>query len=168
MKYDPAIHHRRSIRLPGFDYSKPGQYFVTICTQHRLCLFGTIENGKMSLNEYGEIVQAAWDDLPCHYQNINLHEFVIMPNHVHGIVGIINPVEPIDPTSTKRHGLPEIIRAFKTFSAKRINEKRETPGTSVWQRNYYERIIRDETAYLTITNYIRTNPQRWIDDSNHI
>jgi putative transposase len=164
MKYDPAIHHRRSIRLQGYDYAKPGQYFVTICTQHRLCLFGTIKNGRMSLNEYGEIVQAAWDDLPYHYHNINLHEFVIMPNHVHGIVGMIDTGEAI----AKKHALPEIIRAFKTFSARRINEKCETPGVPLWQRNYYERIIRDELAYTTITDYIRTNPQRWIDDPNNI
>ena len=86
MLYNPAIHHRRTIRLKGYDYSQAGMYFITICCQNRQCVFGKIENGEMILNEYGKIVQMVWNELPQHYANIQLDEFVIMPNHIHDIV----------------------------------------------------------------------------------
>ena len=88
-KNNPEYHHRRSIRLKGYDYSQAGAYFVTMCTQHRECLFGEIVDGKMRLNEYGQIVQQCWMEIPQHYQNVQLDEYVVMPNHVHGII-IIN------------------------------------------------------------------------------
>ncbi len=169
MTYDPARHHRRSIRLKGYDYSQPGAYFVTICTHQRRCLFGDVVDGEMRLNEAGGMVEWTWYDLPNHIDNIELDAFVVMPNHVHGIIIIREPVvgagsvgagsEPA-PT-TKRHGLPEIVRQFKTFSARRINRWRGTPGTPVWQRNYYEHIIRDEQSLNRIRQYILENPIRW-------
>jgi putative transposase len=108
----------------------------------------------MELNDYGEMVQFSWNDLVNHITGIELGSFVVMPNHVHGIIVIVE--------QTKR--LPEIIRQFKTFSARRINEKRGTPGEPVWQRNYYEHIIRDEISYNQIALYIANNPTRWQQD----
>jgi putative transposase len=193
MTYDPAVHHRRSIRLPGYDYSTPGAYFVTICTHHREYLFGEIvtspsvgagsepaptniiptdiapindtpvnhvpanidrtEITTMRLNDYGKIIQFTWDDLVNHIAGIELGPFVVMPNHVHGVIKIIG--------YTKLIGLPEIVRQFKTFSARRINEERQTPGVPVWQRNYYEHIIRSETTYNQIVAYVANNPAKW-------
>ncbi|GBU25652.1 hypothetical protein R83H12_02307 [Fibrobacteria bacterium R8-3-H12] len=88
--YNPAIHHRHSIRLKGYDYSQAGLYFVTICVQKHYCLLGKIIDGKMILNEYGEIVQMVWNELPQHYSNVQLDEFIVMPNHIHGIIIIAN------------------------------------------------------------------------------
>ncbi len=175
MRYDPGRHHRHSLRLKGYDYAQPGAYFVTICTQDRACLFGTVVDGQMRLNEYGEIVRATWLDLPNHLPHVELDAFVVMPNHVHGIIVINdNPVgagsvgagsEPAPTTGpTRRHGLPEIIRQFKTFSARRINQTRGTPGAPVWQRNYYEHVIRTEESLHRIREYVLSNPMRWTTD----
>ena len=184
--YNPEIHHRRSIRLKGYDYSQEGLYFVTVCVHNRECLFGEIENGEMRLNEYGNIVKMVWDNLPQHYSNIALNAFVVMPNHIHGIIEITAPMgagfvgtglvgaglkpAPTPPppppmmTTTKNHGLPEIIRALKTFSARQINELRNMQGEKLWQRNYHEHIIRNEQSYQTIAQYIENNPARWEND----
>jgi len=169
MRYDPQKHHRRSIRLKGYDYSQAGAYFITICTKDRACLFGEVVDGEMRLNALGQIVQDVWHDLPNHV-NVVLDAFVVMPNHVHGIVIIPDDTvvvvgagsEPA-PTTT-RHGLPEIVRQFKTFSARRINELRGTPGLPVWQRNYYEHIIRNEESLHRIRAYIANNPLKWALD----
>ena len=158
MKFDPKIHHRRSIRLQGYDYSQAGAYYVTIVAHGRERLFGEINNGEMTLNRYGQIVHYAWLDLPKHYPHAELDTFCIMPNHVHSIVVLNHDI------LVKRHPLSEIIRAFKSFSAKRINVLRKTSGIPVWQRNYYEHIIRDEKDYETKRNYILSNPQNWEND----
>jgi putative transposase len=89
MKYQPETHHRRSIRLMGYDYNQSGMYFVTVVTQDRLCMFGVIENGTMRLNDAGCIVQAAWEELPAHYAGVKTDVFVVMPNHIHGIVVLV-------------------------------------------------------------------------------
>jgi len=86
MKYDPALHHRRSIRLRGYDYSQAGAYFITICTHHRRCIFGHIENQEMVLNEYGQVAYREWEKLPARWPQVELGAFQIMPNHVHGII----------------------------------------------------------------------------------
>jgi REP element-mobilizing transposase RayT len=165
--YDKTIHHRRSIRLRGYDYSRPGSYSVTICSQGMLDLFGEIVEGEMKRNPFGEIVWSCWNDLPRHYARVELDSFVIMPNHVHGIIVIRAPVVPLAVPLVVRAGLKpaptklsEIVRGFKTFSARRINATRGTPGTSVWQRNYYERIIRNDDELNKIREYINTNPLR--------
>ncbi len=178
--------NRRSIRLKGYDYSQPGAYFVTIVTQDRACLFGAVVDGAMRLNAFGEIVTWTWYDLPNHAPNVALDAFVVMPNHVHGIVVITDlPTitagagsEPV-PTdrniaavtaaamAVKRYALPEIIRQFKTFSARRINQHRGTPGAPVWQRNYYEHIIRNEESLNRIRQYIADNPQCWAGEREH-
>ncbi len=180
IKYNPDIHHRRSIRLKDYDYSNAGAYFVTICTQNRECLFGEIRNGVMELNQYGCIVKNCWNDLINHYFFAELDTHTIMPNHMHGIINITDtvgvvgagfkpaPTEPTAPALTgKRHGLSEIVRALKTFSSRRINKLRNRPGVPVWQRNYYERIIRNEKGMNKIKEYIINNPLQWdLDKEN--
>ena len=164
MKYDPKIHHRRSIRLQQYDYSQEGYYFVTICTKNHQCYFGKIVDGGIILNDAGTIVQQCWNDLPNHYGNCILDVFLIMPDHVHGIVIIDNAIgvgAGLKPAPTngylKRHGLFEIIRGFKTFSARKINVSQNLFHFQ-WQRNYYEHIIRNEKALYKIRQYIRNNP----------
>jgi len=130
-------------------------------------------HARMILNEFGNIVQCAWDDLINHVSGISLDTFVIMPNHVHGIIRIIGaglePAPTITTATPKQLSLPEIIRQFKTFSARRINAIRHVRGNPVWQRNYYDHIIRDEKSLYGIRKYIRENPLHWRDDSeNHI
>ncbi len=162
MKDDPEKHHRRSIRLKGYDYSRAGAYFVTICTQNRECLFGDIVDGEMMLNKNGEIVESVWNDLPNHYAHVELDYHIIMPNHIHGIIIIVGAGLKPAPTDTeKTHGLPEIIRGLKTFSARRINQIRDTTGAKLWQRNYYEHIVRNENELNQIRQYIADNPARW-------
>jgi REP element-mobilizing transposase RayT len=185
-QFDPSIHHRRSIRLKGYDYSQEGLYFVTVCVQNRECLFGNVVNGEMVLNEYGKMVQMAWEELPQHYKNVELDEFVIMPNHIHGIIIITDSVgaglKPAQMTidtndannvgsvvraglkPAPTHGLSEIIRALKAFSARKINEIRNTRGEKLWQRNYWEHIIRNQQSYQRIADYILTNPVKWEND----
>jgi REP element-mobilizing transposase RayT len=108
----------------------------------------------------------AWADLPQHYLNVKCDAFVIMPNHIHGIILLreFNVGAGLKPAPTRRHGLPEIVRALKTFSARRINEIRRTPGASVWQRNYYEHVVRNDDELLCIREYILNNPMRWDND----
>jgi len=165
------IKKRKPIRLKEYDYSLEGSYFVTICTKDHEDVLGQIVDSEIRLNQYGEIVQSCWNELPSHYSNILLDEFVIMPNHVHGIIIIINDVVGAGlrpaPTRDKRYPLSEIIRAFKSFSARRINEIRNTLGLSVWQRNYYDHIIRNERSLYKIREYIRTNPEQWTWDKEN-
>ena len=180
MSCDPAIRNRRSIRLKGYDYTLEGAYFVTICTQNRKCLFGDIIDGEMHLNDAGKILQTTWDDLPNHYPHIELDESVIMPDHFHGIIWIMDghpdvdgrvsnpPLRPPHDTNAipnadgrRTHGLPEIIRALKTFSSRRINELRKSPGSKIWQRNYWDYIIRNDRDLERIRTYIQNNPSKW-------
>ena len=188
MKYDRQKHHRRSIRLKGYDYTQVGAYFVTICTWQREFLFGDIVNNEMRLSCYGEVAQFNWHHLPRRYPHVKLDAFIIMPNHVHGIICLTDEninnlpgvgagleinidrninfsVKPAPTKSTaKRHGLPEVIRGFKTFSALRINQLRCITGVPVWQRNYYEHIIRHEESLEKIRQYIINNPSSWQQD----
>ncbi len=172
MPYDPRRHHRRSIRLKGYDYSLSGAYFITICVHHGQCELGEIHNTEMRLSACGNIVAATWENLPDHYSCIELDAFVVMPNHVHGIVVLVDDsantlltaetgLEPALTRNSHRHGLPEIVRAFKSFSARQINQSKGIQGQPFWQRNYYEHIIRNERAYLAIREYILSNPANW-------
>lgn len=182
MPHDPEQHARRSLHLQGYNYSQAGAYFVTICTHNRKCLFGEVVGGEMRINSSARIVQVCWDDLPRHYGRVELDAFVIMPNHVHGIIVLADPEDvgagfkPAHPTRAglkpaptsskglKRHGLPEIVRAFKTFSAHHINRMRYTTGMPVWQRSYYEHVIRNEETWTRIRQYIADNPKQWETD----
>lgn len=184
MGYNPEKHHRRSIRLKDYDYSSEGCYFITLCTQKREFLFGDIEDGKMILNEYGKIVDLIWNKLPERYP-IEIDGYVVMPNHFHGIVNIKNREE----VSKNKVGaihvstllklpqrsaaeiknrrimiLPKVIGYFKMNSAKQINKLRNASVISIWQRNYFERVIRDEKELNRIRLYIQNNPGQWQDD----
>ena len=151
---------RRSLRLQGYDYSQAGAYFITVCTHLRVALFGEVVENDVRLNQAGMIVKESWGNLIAHYRDIDLDAFVVMPNHVHGIIVLA------DGAGTRR-GIPEIVRGFKTFSARSVNELRQTRG-AVWQRGYYEHVIRDETALNRIRGYIANNPARWADDPDNI
>ena len=172
-RYNSDIHHRQSIRLQGYDYASAGAYFVTICTWQRERLFGEITDGVMELNECGEIVDKCWHALPEHYSYVELDAFSIMPNHMHGIINIIGNVgvgfvrAGLKPAPTRRHGLPEIVRALKTFSARSINTLRQTEGRPVWQRNYYEHVIRNEKELYAVRRYIQNNPLNWDKDEDN-
>lgn len=159
--------NRRSIRLKNYDYSSAGAYFVTVCVNERWNLFGGIENGKMALSAAGEVARFTWNDLTRHNANILLDEFIIMPNHMHGII-IIKDSVGAGSKPAPTHGLPEIVRQFKTFSAKRINQTRKISGRSVWQRNYYEHIVRDDTDLNRIREYIVNNPVKWLEDEYYV
>ena len=163
MTYDPAIHHRRSIRLPGYDYTQAGWYFVTLCTQDHVCLFGRIVDGRMQLNSPGRMIDMAWNRLPDHQRNVEIDTHIVMPNHVHAIV-VLLPGDEERPLS-----LADIVRRFKTFTTRHyvIGVKRHGwPPFSgrLWQRNYYEHIIRNERSLNKIRQYIADNPARWPDD----
>jgi len=163
---------RHSIRLKYYDYSQAGAYFVTICTKDKSFLFGEIVDGLMSLNHFGEIVQTCWGDLAKHYPHAEPDVFVVMPNHIHGII-VLGDLSDVGaglkpaPTAVKRCGLSEIIRAFKTFSSRRINELRGRHGIPVWQRNYYEHVIRNENDLNEISEYIVNNPLKWELDGDN-
>jgi putative transposase len=177
MTYNPDIHHRRSIRLKDYDYSQAGAYFVTLCVWQRECLFGESVNGEMVLNDVGQVVDSVWNNLPGHYVNIKLDSACIMPNHFHGIINIVDAADMVgaglkpaltgSACAVRHHGLAEIIRGFKTFSAKHINTLRNNPGCPVWQRNYYERIIRGDDELSRAREYIVNNPMKWeLDKEN--
>jgi putative transposase len=172
---DTLCYHRHSIRLKGYDYSLPGAYFVTVLSFHQKPVFGSIKSGLFKANINGNIVRECWHELFKHYCNINLDAFVVMPNHIHGIVFMedtrVFPRHDVGaglrPAPTKLHELSEIIRAFKSFSARRINEPRKTPGTPVWQRNYYEHIIRNDKELNDIREYINNNVTNWNKDKEN-
>ena len=142
------MENRKPNRLPGYNYSQDGYYFVTACAHNRIEWFGKIENDQMVLNEYGRIVLECWHDMPNHYGNVKLDESVIMPNHMHGIIIIENNVgNGLKPFPTKIHGLSEIIRGFKTFSSRRINEKITNDTRFHWQKSFYDHVIRNENEF---------------------
>jgi putative transposase len=183
-------YHRRSIRLKEYDYSSSGEYFVTICTYQKGCIFGEIINEEMHLNDYGKIVQEEWLRTAEMRGDVELDEFIIMPNHIHGIITLIesgrgtlqralvgansntpsNAIlvgaiheSPLPMTQQQRRNmtLSKIIGRFKMLTAKEINLMHQTPGHPVWQRNYYEHIIRDEKDLNNIRDYIINNPLKW-------
>ena len=171
MRYNPDINNHRTIRLKGYDYSKEGLYFITICTYNRLCLLGGTENGEMILNNAGWTVDKCWLEIPTHYPNVVLHEHVVMPNHVHGIIEIITGANAGSHVGANNHSpLPRgtsktigaIVCGFKIGVTKWF--RKNTNIYTVWQRNYYEHIIRDEKSYDHISEYISTNPLQWQDD----
>ena len=163
------------MRLKNFDYSQPGFYFITICTKKKGNVLGEIREEIMWLNQFGEILKECWFDLPEHYDNCRLDEFVIMPNHFHAIVEIIAVVNGLQPFSYglqpfregPLHGLSEIIRAFKTFSSKKINQSNQLPKFQ-WQQSFYDRVVRNEEELHKIREYIINNPAKWELDSYFI
>ena len=169
---------RKPNRFKRYDYSQPGFYFVTVCPTNRVEWFGAVVDGRMALNPYGEIVQTCWDDLPNHYPNIELDVFSIMPNHVHGIIKIGNglpapafvtggPGKPF-PTDGKNYGLSEILRGFKTFSSRRINEKLLHDDRFQWQKSFHDHIIRNEMSLCRIREYVLNNERQWEFDKENL
>lgn len=144
---------KNSIRLPGYDYSQPGGYYVTICTHNRAHLFGKINNGQMILNTLGSTVQQCWQGIPTRYPHAILDAYIIMPNHLHGIIELTYEDLP-----GHRHTLSEIVRGFKAQATYRINEHRKTPGGPIWQRGFFDHIIRTNDNWERIRNYIADNP----------
>ena len=228
MPYDPERHHRRSIRLRGFDYRTPGLHVVTICTQGKTHLFGDIRDSQMHPNPAGEMVQRTWDKIPTHYSTIDIDAFVVMPNHIHGIIllvpqesdlypgsdravgatpcgcprthtdvpgtddnSIANPTrqivskpehpcgEPgqprgVAPTgNAARLSLPDVVHRFKTLTTKRYSDGVTQLGWTpyegkLWQRNYYERVVRNQRDLDKFRRYIDANPGRWFEDPYRI
>jgi putative transposase len=184
MPYNPEKHHRRSIRLKGYDYSQPGIYFVTLCIHRRECLLGEVIEGVMQLSSAGRIVEKEWLRNALVHRNVELDAFVIMPNHLHGLViltdnpkavpsggdlpGNLNSIKGYVQTSRPKGpvsgSLGAIIGQFKSLSGKQINRIRKSPGVSVWQRDFHDHIIRHEVALENIRKYIVKNPQRWAND----
>jgi len=166
MTYDPEIHHRRSHRLRGFDYSQPGKYSITICTQDKKHLFGRVVEGEVHLNESGEYVGRCWKWLARNFPDVELDEWILMPNHLHGIIVITKNVggSRTAPTAVKRKPLGRLIGAFKTVSTDGFNQRKGATGESLWQRDFYDHIIRNEDELEKIREYIRTNPLKWASD----
>ncbi|MBL8005280.1 MAG: hypothetical protein JNL36_09300 [Candidatus Kapabacteria bacterium] len=183
-EYNSALHHRRSIRLPEYDYSQVGMYFVTICCQDMVCRFGSVVGGKIVLNECGRIAKECWEMTPLIRENIDLGAFVIMPNHMHGIIhingrGVLhtpnleNDSEHLDvkdnegvfntPLQSPKQKLGSIVRGYKSA----VTKKSLQIGVSgkLWQRNYYEHVIRNEYSYQRISEYIFNNPAQWEYDT---
>lgn len=176
MKSKSNFPRRRAMRLRGYDYSQLGAYFVSICVQHRQCLFGTIIDRKMQLNEIGQIVFECWNRIPQHFSSVEIGEYVIMPNHIHGIIAWedvgANPPHPEENTIKRRSHVPfpalgKIIAYFKYQSTKHINKHHNTPGKRIWQKNYYDHVIRDDIDLQRLCQYIQNNPRKWELDQLH-
>ncbi len=198
-KFDPqntltgTRHHRRSIRLKGYDYSQAGGYYVTIVTWHRECLFGEVVNKEMILNKVGKIVEWEWLELPKRFSYIELGAYMVMPNHFHGILFIHETVgatrqgqinsqtgsEPLQtntsvgmdgsplPRGPKPASLGAILAQFKSRATKRIWKIPEFKETPIWQRNYYEHVIRNDKDLQNKTDYIEANPLLWEQDDEN-
>lgn len=187
-KFDPRKHHRpfdgaqgrHSIRLKGYDYASQGAYFITIVTQSRKCLFGKIVDGEMILNEAGKMILEWWHELPNKFPNVILGAFIVMPNHFHGIISIqknggadlcVCPEQTGEHTGSPRPdaSLPQIVQWFKTMTTNEyirgVKQLDWTPFIGkLWQRNYYEHIVRNEKELQRITDYILANLSRWNND----
>lgn len=190
-KFDAQKHHRRSIRLPNYDYTQIGAYYITIVTHNREMVFGEVVDGEMKLSNLGQIAQREWERLPKRFKHIELGAFVIMPDHVHGIIiirygggtadysGQGNPQDPRRAPTTgetvtvEQFGksvsgsIPTIVRSYKSAVALRINYARPDDSTPVWQRNYYEHVIRNERDMQTKWDYIESNPTNWENDDEN-
>ncbi len=198
MEFDPKIHHRRSIRLRGFDYARSGWYFITVVVHHGFCLFGDIENGAMVTNDAGRMIESVWKEIPIHYSGIGIDAFQIMPNHFHGIITIgmsvgadlrVCPNEihefpshvsgrPQGADNGHPQGgaptlsLPNVVQRFKSMTTRRYIEGVRIYGwpsfhNRLWQRNYFEHIIRNDIDLSRVCQYIRSNPEQWADDTDN-
>ncbi|HEY8746352.1 MAG TPA: transposase [Tepidisphaeraceae bacterium] len=219
MAYNPKIHRRRSIRLDGYDYSARGAYFVTLCVQDRRCVFGKVSDGQMHLNEQGQLIDRIWREIPQHYPGVSVDRWVIMPNHLHGVVwigarpradqsevetGLGNarvaeigrtrgqggaaPTEmQFDPTPSQSGastdgsgrtrgsaptGLSNIVQRFKSFTTKLYGDGVRSANWPpfdgrLWQRDYFEHVVRDNESLDLIHHYVATNPERWSRDMDN-
>ena len=216
--YDRDLHHRQSIRLKGYDYSQAGAYLVTVCTQHRAVLFGDVVDGQMRLGDPGRMIQSVWQELPKHYPGIGIDAFIVMPNHIHGIIfllpvgagpracpgqphnrdknppvgagpracpgqprGVAPTIPDFDQNTTHDDccglgqrwlSLPDVVHRFKSLTTARyrhgvMNQGWPPFAGRLWQRNYFERVIRDEDELSRIREYIVNNPLQWDLDSEN-
>ena len=170
MSYDPEIHRRRSIRLDGYDYSQAGAYFISLVAQGRLCYFGKVVDGLMRLNDAGEMIRQVWDGLPDRFPLIAIDEFVVMPNHVHGVILLRQPAPTTEATAGSTEGVAprlwDVVRAFKSVTTLEYGKGVRGLGWQpfekrLWQRNYYERVVRNESELGAIREYIANNPKNW-------
>lgn len=181
MSFNPDIHHRRSLRLQDFDYSQAGAYFITVCTQERACLFGEVVADEIRLNDIGRMVQTAWNAIPVLHPAVATDAFVVMPNHIHGIIVLTDPhpvgaglVPALDGATTRAGTRPAptvggVVGAFKSRVTVDYIRGVKTQGWPsfagrLWQRNYYEHVIRNEDSLARIREYIANNPLRWALD----
>jgi REP element-mobilizing transposase RayT len=167
-------HHRKSIRLKEYDYSTPGEYFITIYTRNRVCILGEIVDVEMRLSKAGIIVKHCWKEIQKHFQYVELDEHMVMPNHIHRIIILTEPIgaihnSPLRMTQYQRRTmkLSKIIGWFKMTAAKEINILRRMPGHSVWQRSYFERIIRNDKELDKIRDYLSNNVLKWAYEYQH-
>jgi putative transposase len=181
-------HRRRTIRIRDYDYTQGGAYFITICTRDRECLWGKVINGMIQLNEMGRLVESVWLQTALVRPNIELDAYVVMPNHFHaiffihespGVPGATHRVAPTKnpysapgktrrPTGPKPRSVGAVMAQFKSLVTKSINDTRQYRGGTVWQRNYYEHVIRDEESLNRIREYIATNAHRWDLDRENL
>lgn len=161
----PELPRRKSLRLRDYDYARVGMYFMTICAHDRACLFGSILADKMHMNELGSVIENCWNALPERHPQISLDAFVVMPNHVHGIV-VIEAAEP--GAMNRAPTLGEVVRAFKARCTRAWNAATHRPGhATLWQRNYHEHVIRNASDLTRIREYIENNPAQWAIDRNN-
>jgi len=162
--------NRKSIRLKEYDYSQPGEYFITICTHNHECLFGEIIKEEMRLNEFGKIAEKLCKEIPEHFMTAQLDEYVVMPNHIHGIIILCEHVGTRHAVSLQKHerfgnpthsSIPTIIRSFKSAVTKRINEMWHSPLSLFWQSKFYDRVIRNDKELNNVRDYIRNNILLW-------
>ncbi|MBI3810731.1 MAG: transposase [Nitrospirae bacterium] len=186
MRYNSDIHHRRSVRLKAHDYSLAGAYFVTICTQNRECVFGEIQKAEMILNNAGRMVQNVWDELPVRYPGVQIDSFIIMPNHIHGIILLTGStqrrgesrIRPNQgdhkdrPYGTLAGTIGRVMQGFKSMTTRKyisgIRDNGWPPFEKrLWQRNYYERVVRDDSEMHRVREYITGNPAGWLEDEEN-
>lgn len=183
-------HNRRSIRLPDYDYTTPGVYFVTICTYQKQCLLGQVSGNQVSLTLAGQVVARCWEALPRHFHNLEIDQFIVMPNHLHGVLMLqahdTSGVQSLEadrtngcshpraqsasrdvPNGTRSSSIGAIVQNFKSVSARKLNRMHPATATPVWQRNYYDRVIRNEAELQRIREYIENNPLAWELDELH-
>ena len=163
--YDPGIHHRRSIRLKDFDYSSRGLYFVTVCVHEREQILSAIRDAESHNSPLGNIVRETWNAIPERFPTVQPDAFVVMPNHIHGVLAFVGTGLPVQgkflPTAGAPPTLGQVMRAFKSISAIAVNKTLGRTGVPVWQRNYYEHVIRNSRELEVIQNYVGQNPARW-------
>lgn len=167
---------RNTNRLAHYDYATIGAYFITVCVQYRRCLFGEVIDEEMQVNKFGEMVEACWHKIPVHFKEVSVDEFVVMPNHIHGILFINDRIGDMNNIVGARHALPlrkvslgTIVGSFKSATTKSINELRGAASEKLWQRNYYEHVIRNDEGLNRVREYILLNPLKWnLDKENPI
>ena len=179
MSITHSQHDRQSMRLPHYDYTQDGAYFVTIVTRNRLRLFGDVLCGKMVLNDIGKLVETVWLEIPSHFEYVTADAFIIMPNHVHGIIllegdsskSIVGTRHAVSLPKGETFGKPiagslsTIIRSFKSEVSRQVNLTERTHVAKLWQGRFYEHIIRNEREHQAIFDYIQANAQNWLEDS---